>query len=126
MRSSLWRSCATTSSSPEMGPEKNKMNLEGGVLYFTSPSDSSEWIKLGPLVSIPPFQPEADPEDDVEDYRRLGQSLAEGFTATFTAYTYSRAWRRIRRIMRRARQQAKRKWEKRKKSGRPLYDPETV
>lgn len=105
-----------------MGPENNTM--EGGVLYYASPSGNSEWTKLGPIVSIPPFQIDGDPDFCEEGYQRLGKRFINDLTASFTINinTHTRSWRRIRRIMRKARQQAKRRWEKRKRTGGSLYD----
>lgn len=98
-----------------------KISTEGGALYFAPSSDSTEPIHFPSEIMLDIDDEKAN-ERDLEEFKQLKRD----FSATFTVdISSSRAWRRIRRIMRKARQKAKREWEKRKKTGRPLYDPET-
>ena len=83
-----------------------KISIEGGALYFAPSSDSTESICF--LENN---------EQDVEEFKLLKKDSLIDILS-------NRAWRRVSRIMRKARQKAKRKWEKRNKTGRPLYDPE--
>lgn len=96
----------------------SKMTMEGGALYFAPSSDSTEPIRFLGIANLEVEEPN---EQDVEEFKLLRRDSPITFTVDISS---SRAWRRIRRIMRKARQKAKREWEKRKKTGRPLYDPE--
>lgn len=102
-----------------------KLNVEGGALYFAPSSDSTEPIRflsgidLGEIVLD--IDEEKANERDLEEFKHLKRDLSDTFVIDISS---SRAWRRVRRIMRKARQKAKREWQKRKKTGRPLYDPE--
>lgn len=96
-------------------PTKTRISLEGGALYFAPSSDSAESICFLENVEL---DIEETNKQDLEEFKLLKKDSLIDISST-------RAWRRVSRIMRKARQKAKREWEKRKKTGRPLYDPET-